>query len=219
MDAMLNLSYGQIEALITGMLDVDPKRTSAVTARFNALRRMQFPDGVNLGATGRFKYDLEATFKCLLLFALLDALLMPQQAVSLLRHAWPDISPAIHKALSQLTFDGVDLVRASRPKEAPFLVLEPAALEQLREPISDRNDESREEYRPAMPGQLTLRTASEIGDALTSSQYPRVKPAMLTVDLFNIVSWTASATVRAGWAVPQSLGAQIAARPNPTRWP
>lgn len=210
---MLSLSYGQVEALVTGMLDVDPNRTSAVTARFNAVRRMRFPDGVNLGPTGRFRYDLDATLKCLVLFALLDALLMPQQAVALLRKAWPEIAPVIRSALVQLTFEGTELVAAARPADAPFLVLEPAALAQLRTPVADGGEDGeRGEYRPTTPGELHVRTAAQISERLAGVEAGRTKPGTLAIDLFDIVSWTAGATVRAGWATPQALGSRVLRR-------
>lgn len=210
---MLSLSYGQVEALVTGMLDVDPERTSAVTARFNAVRRMRFPDGVNLGPTGRFRYDLDATFKCLILFALLDALVMPQQAVALLRKAWPEIGPAIRAALAQLAFDGTELVAATRPGHAPFLVLEPTGLAQLRTKAEEEGVKAeREKYRPTRPGELQLRTWDQIRKRLAGIETERIKPSTLSVDLFDIVSWTAGATVRAGWATPKALGARVISR-------
>lgn len=209
---MLSLSYGQVEALVTGMLDVDPNRTSAVTARFNAVRRKRFPDGVNLGPTGRFRYDLDATMKCILLFTLLDALVMPQQAVGLLRNGWDEIAPAIRAALAQLTFEETELVETPRPANAGYLVLEPTALAQLRTNPDEDGAAGREEYRLTQPGELQVRTLDQIEAKLGVIGSGAVKRAVLTVDLFDVVSWVAAATVRAGWATPQALGARVSAR-------
>lgn len=201
------LTFGQIEALLTGMLDIDPERASAISARFNTLRRLGFPDGVNVGATGRFKYDLKATLSTMILFALIDSLVLPQQAVTLVRRAWPDIEPAAHAILQKLVFRGLDLVDAPRPAEAHYLTLRPEALSQLR-PSSGSKAERKREYRPSEPGRLIVVSVATLQTMLTDGAVDRPHSGFLIVNLDSIVRWTAQAIVRAGWATPAAMGAR-----------
>lgn len=211
MSDMPPLYYGQVETLLTAMLDIDPKRTSAISARFNTLRRLHFPTGVNITA-GRFKYDLDATFSTLVLFALIDALMMPQQAVAMLERAWPtSIGAAVRTILSRLTFEDRRAVAAPRPDDAPFLVLRPAALTQLRATPENRADAHRD-YRPLEPGELTLATTSEIRHAMTKDLEVGIRAPFLLVDLHSIVAWGAQAIVAADWSTPAALGAKTIKR-------
>lgn len=210
------LTYGQIETLLTAMLDIHPDRVSAIGARFNTLRRLGFPEGVNI-ATGRFKYDISATFSTLVLFGLIDALVLPQQAVALLKTTWPDtILPAVRSLLSHLTFVDGKLERGTRPPEALYLVLRPEALAQLRDAASeqDAGDDGvkKTSYRPVEPGKLELRTPAEIEEQLLAAAPVGVRPPFVMIDLHSIVTWGAQAIVSAGWSSPAGLGARRALR-------
>jgi hypothetical protein len=211
MPDMPPLTYGQIETLLTAMLDIDPDRTSAISARFNTLRRLHFPAGVNV-TTGRFKYDLDATFSTLTVFALIDALMMPQQAVALLQRAWPDaIGKAVRTILSTLVFADGKLTTVTRPADAPYLMIRPAALTQLRETQKSRVG-AQHDYRPREPGELSLATPAQIEEALTEELTEGVRAPFLMIDLHSIVSWAAQAIVAAGWSSPAALGASTVTR-------
>ena len=205
------LTYGQIEALLTGMLDIHPDRVSAIGARFNTLRRLQFPKGVNV-AKGRFRYDFDATFSTLILFTLIDALVLPQQAVALLRRAWKkSVGRAVRQTVANLEFEDGRIADAERPPAGPYLVLRPNALAQLRDPRG-KDDGEGQPYRPMEPGELMLASPDEISDLLTTMAPDGVRPPFLMLDLHSVVLWGAQAIVSAGWATAGQLGARTRTR-------
>jgi hypothetical protein len=197
----LALTYGKVETLITSLVDVHPTQERKLVARFKLLRRDGFPSGVNSGRT-RFAYDLDATFKSLLVFALMDALVLQQQAILLLTAEWPKIRTQISTILAGLDFSNGRIDLSRRPDDSPLIVIEPNGLANWKVPRED--DLEKTPYRPDMPGALTLVTPDILGRTFMTPPVGR-KISWLVIDLHHIVAWAADAMVAAGWAEPDQL--------------
>lgn len=204
----VRMSYGQVESLIGAMMRVHDDRESSLVARFKLLRKLQFPPGVNIGR-GRFAYGRDALMQTALVFALMDAAVLPAQAVALVGAEWAVIGSEIDRVLQALDLDE-DASRSARPRTGRLLVVEARALRRWAEPGDPCEDEG---VRPGLPGMVSLRTAQEIrgmldgpdplprGDAGT----PPFPPGLVVIDLPAVVAWTARAAFHAGWATKGQL--------------
>ncbi len=197
----LELTYGKVETLITSLLDVHPTQEGKLVARFKLLRREGFPSGVNSGRT-RFAYDLDATFKSLLVFALMDSLVLQQQAILLLTDKWPDMRKHISAILAGLDFSNGRIDLSHRPDDATLIVIEPNGLANWRVPRDD--DLEKTPYRPDLPGAISFVTPEILGRIISTAPEGR-QISRLVIDLHHIVTWTADAMVAAGWAEPDQL--------------
>lgn len=89
------------------------------------------------------------------------------------------------------------------------MVLEPHALAHLRQaPVQEDDDDTQREYRPVRPGRLRLMRPDEISARLYETDdihSAHMKPSLLAMNLFEVVTWMASACIRAGWTTPEAL--------------
>lgn len=195
MEDAAKLTFGQVATLVGAMLDVHADKESALQARFRLLRRLGFPAGVNVGTPGRFKYDFESTIATMVVFALMDALVMPEPAVTLVTKAWPQIVPEVRSIRDGIVFAGGEVRTSVKTEQRSLLVLRPKALVHWRLP--ERNMEG-VGYRPNEPGVLSICKADELRpDASWEGSGPH-QPT-LVIDLHGIVFWTASAVLKADW--------------------
>ena len=197
----LKMSYGQVETLIASILRVHDDRLSSLGARFALLRRLSFPPGVNV-KRGRFSYDREALMKTVVVFALMDASVLPTQAVALVNAEWHRIDREIDRVLAQADLDDSRSQQSDRPSDAKFLVITVRARGRWTEPGTPDRDEG---VRPDLLGEMKLLTEFELGKLFSGSVEGPLPPAHIVVDLHTVIDWAARAVVRAGWATRGQL--------------
>ena len=186
------------------MLEVDPTQKTKLVARFKKLRLAHFPPGVNV-KLGRFAYDLDATMRVMLVFVLMDSLVLPAQAISLLNDHWAAIRHQIDEVAAALVMrDGV-LQNTSPHEDAVSMVISTGTLDHWAKSVSEdvRLEKSN---RAAKPGELELLTQRQMEERARTKPVGRIPPARLVVDLGLIASWTMRTIVERGWSSPEQLG-------------
>ncbi len=200
----LKLRYANVEELVMAMLDVDPAHKKKVVARFKQLRNAHFPPGVNV-KTGRFLYDLDATMRVILVFALMNSLVLPTQAMALLQERWTEIRAAIDEAAATLPVVDEKVTVPERPDDGRYIVIATGALDHWAK-AEDEEAAVEGSGRLATPGSLSILTQGEMEAAAKGAPAGRLRPGQLVLDLWSITAWTVERIVERGWAKPAQLG-------------
>lgn len=189
----MRLTYGQILTILRAAMHVHPRRQSAVVSRFAQISRLGCPSTVARIGT-RTTYDLDATVEILLTFALLDAAVLPPQAVTLAREAAPDLAAANIAILKRMIIraDGVELEPGSED-----LIFQVALHAQQRWREAPTNDESQ---RPERVGYHRITRRAELSEPVAAETPGTFPPPTLAVDLTRIVTVLVDMAKRAGWA-------------------
>ena len=197
------LSYGQVETLVGAMLRIDETQEGKLISRFKMLRRISFPPGVNI-VRGRFDYDLEATMKCVLAFAMNDGLISLPQAATLITTNWKRINAEITAIVRKLEFRSGRLAHYDGARSPVPLVVEVRGLGYLSKPSL------KEEAEDSEPIGMILfdDEARPIGRPDGTSR-PVIPPPRLTLDLHAIVTWVVDAITAAGWMTADELKAAV----------
>lgn len=138
----MNLSYGQIEALLKNLHGVAPEKAIALKGRLNHFQRAKFPRNVNVGRGPRATYDVEATFGLVFAFELLRLRIPPLTAVQMITANWPLFRRMLVIGWRAWIDDDVERqTRRSRKvpdrhrrPDRPFAVIFPTGLENLTRP-------------------------------------------------------------------------------------
>lgn len=184
----LNLGYGQVQTLVEKFLETGGTHRSKLVARFKLLKRLKFPPGVNI-KTGHFRYDRDATMRCMLAFTLMNSFVLPPQAVTLLNENWDAIATEIDRSLLGLATSAGDIDLTRRPTDARYIVISTGALMAWKE--QEETPKVGKSGRLERPGTLMLLTSADY-DALRSD--PTASGAVtgwMVIDLWRVVAWTA----------------------------
>jgi len=196
----VSLRYGHVESLVAAFLRVHQHREGALVARFRLLRRNAFPRGVNVGSSGRFAYDFDATMATMVAFAMMDAFVLPQMATELILARWDVIGPAVGRTAGSMWIShGRIAADRSRPN-AGYIVIETHGRRQWSAPVSDGGDGRGQAYRPTDAGVLSVMTEDEMIAAVRRPLSDEPRPGIIVIDLHGVTAWTISAIVQAGWA-------------------
>lgn len=198
----VNLTYGQLESLIAGMLGVEASQRSKLVARFKLLKRLGFPPGVNVG-TSRFAYDRDATMRCVLAFTLMNSMLMPPQAIAFVNAQWTMLAPEIDRIVRRIDFDSGPFDARRRPPDATLLAITTGTLERWTEPEGDVAVTA--SGRIEQPGTAQLITKETLEEEIVGGGPAGLSRSRLVVDLWAVVAWSAVAIVGKGWATPDQL--------------
>lgn len=203
------LTYGQVETLLGAMLDIHATQEGKLVGRFKLLRRLGFPEGVNV-LRGRFDYDLQATMKCLLAFVLADGLLPLPHASALIARIWNEIWPDIGAIVRDLDFSKGRLDLGNRPDRAMLLVVEAGGLRYLSRPAASHADAQHD--IPQASETAALLRPDELGSQIAAPPSKGIPSARIVFDLHGIVAWAADAITSAGWMTAEQLKAATRAR-------
>lgn len=96
----LDLSYSQVEAVLTKLHSIPSAKRLAFQARLKHLQAVRkFPVGINTGSGKRARYTFPSLMQLVLAVELMQAGLTPQLTVKIVLGSWPRLRPSILSAI------------------------------------------------------------------------------------------------------------------------
>jgi hypothetical protein len=136
----VQLSYGELERLLSELHRIAPSRRTALQGRIKHFQRNGWPGGTNTGKGRAAIYDFGAVLKLALGFELLQLGVTPERSSDLLRENWQLVRTA-----TSLAIEAHQHLRKHAGTDEPFevyLYCDPQALAGLSDPADDATEDT-----------------------------------------------------------------------------
>jgi hypothetical protein len=100
----VQLSYRQLEAILTAYLNVHPDKVGTFRSRLKQLQRLEFPQGVNIGRGVRMTYSADHILQLATAFEVIGAGLAAKAATDLVTKHWSAFQTAFARAHSRMGY-------------------------------------------------------------------------------------------------------------------